>query len=444
VPIVCRDVVKRYVSAAGSVEALHAIDGSFPAAGLTALVGPSGSGKSTLLRLLAGLDGADSGTIETGDIDVTALHGRALRAYRRDTVTYAAQRAADNLVPHLTVREHLGSRTDVTLLAELGLEARLDARAAQLSGGEQARAALGIALLRDTPVLLADEPTAELDRAAAAHVLDALLRVAAAGRTVVVATHDADLVARADVTLALGSPGDRQRPYDHAVAAAQPGAPHLEVRGLTKSYRGTHAVSDVSFELGTGEVGVLLGRSGSGKSTLLMMLGGWLPPDGGTIVVAGRVQDGAPPWRATSYLAQRFGLLPELSIGENVALPLRLSAQPGGGPDGDGVATLLQRLGLAELADRPPAETSVGQQQRAALARALVQSPTLLLADEPTSHQDAAFAERVWDVLGAARAAGTACLVATHDPAVAARADRVWQIADGRLGRLEALTPPRA
>lgn len=136
-----------------------------------------------------------------------------------------------------------------------------------------------------------------------------------------------------------------------------------------------------------------------------------------------------PAWDALAYLAQRFALLPELTVRENVELPLRLAHLPGGAP----VDSLFERLALAELAERRPDEISIGQQQRAALARALVCSPTVLLADEPTSHQDAASAELVWDALAAAADAGTACLVATHDDEAAPRGDRVWHIADGRV-----------
>jgi putative ABC transport system ATP-binding protein len=116
-------------------------------------------------------------------------------------------------------------------------------------------------------------------------------------------------------------------------------------------------------------------------------------------------------------------------VAENIGLPLRV----GGTEDDARVQSLLDALGLSHLATRLPAETSIGQQQRVALARALVQRPVLLLADEPTSHQDRRSADRVWAAIAAAREDGTACLVATHDGTAATHADRVWEIADGRL-----------
>jgi putative ABC transport system ATP-binding protein len=116
-------------------------------------------------------------------------------------------------------------------------------------------------------------------------------------------------------------------------------------------------------------------------------------------------------------------------VRENIALPLR--GRRGG--DGGAAESIADRLGVLDLLERWPRETSLGQQQRVALARALVARPTLVLADEPTAHQDPASAERVWGALRAACDAGTACLVATHDERLAARADGVWLIEDGRV-----------
>jgi ABC-type lipoprotein export system ATPase subunit len=415
-----RGVTRTYRSPGGSVEALHAVDAAFRRGTIGALVGRSGSGKSTLLRILGGIDPADTGDVGVEGVDVRALRGRDLRRYRRETVAFLAQRAAANLVPHLTVREQLG-RGGVELAERLGLGSRLDAVAGKLSGGEQARAALAAGVSRRTPVVLLDEPTAELDRDAAQLVLDTLRAVRAEGRTAIVATHDPSLVALADDRLELAQP--EAGGHRHTGVRTVGPAPVLAVRELTKLYSEHPVVDDASLDVRGGELGVLLGRSGSGKSTLLMVAGGWLRPDRGSVVVPGE------RWHETSYLAQRFGLLPELTVAENVGLPLRLA---GGEPDGS-VGLALERLDLAPLARRLPGETSVGQQQRTALARCLVAQPAALLADEPTSHQDAGSAALVWRALESACAAGTACLVATHDEAAAAHADRVWRIEDGRV-----------
>ena len=412
-------VQRVYRSAAGSVEALHAVDGVFGSGAIGALVGPSGSGKSTLLRILGGIDAADAGTISVEGVDVRALRWAALRRFRRETVAFLAQRAAANLVPQLTLREQIGAN-GLDLAERVGLSHRVDAVASALSGGEQARAALVVGLSRGTPVVLLDEPTAELDRHAAELVVGELRAAAAEGRTVIVATHDAELVAVADSRLELTLP-TVTAPHEPHVRDARD-EPVIVLEHVTKRYAGAAVVDDASLAVRTGELAVLLGRSGSGKSTLLMAAGDWLRPDEGTVHLPG------PGWHETAHLAQRFGLMPELSVAENVGLPLRLR----GSSHNTRVAEVLAQLGLAELADRLPGETSIGQQQRTALARAIVDRPTALLADEPTSHQDAASAALVWRALDAACADGTACLVATHDEAASTHADRVWRMEDGR------------
>jgi putative ABC transport system ATP-binding protein len=365
------------------------------------------------------MDAADAGEVEVAGVDVRGLRGAALRRFRRETVAFLAQRAAANLVPQLTLREQLGA--GVGHAERVGLAHRIDAVASALSGGEQARAALAVGLSRGTPVILLDEPTAELDHHAAALVVEELRAAASAGRTVVVATHDAELVGLADTRLELTLPAV---PVPHGPHVRGPrDEPAIVIERLTKRYDGVAVVEDASLDVRAGELAVLLGRSGSGKSTLLMAAGDWLKPDSGSARTPG------PHWRETAHLAQRFGLLPELSVAENVGLPLRMR----GSTDDAQIDEVLTRLGLEDLHDRLPGETSIGQQQRTALARAVVDRPRALLADEPTSHQDAGSAAPVWHALDTACAEGAACLVATHDEAASSHADRVWRIEDGHI-----------
>src|SRR6476659_6974845 len=165
-----------------------------------------------------------------------------------------------------------------------------------------------------------------------------------------------------------------------------------------------------------------------------MLLAGWQTPDVGEIRYE---PDGIPaaslPWRRLAFLPQRFGLLPELSVRENVEYPARIAGELD--ERRDSIEALLAALGLDELTDRPPHETSIGQQQRTALARALALSPDVLLADEPTSHQDAGWRDRVWELLEEAAGRGTASLIATHEEAARDHASRVWEIDKGAVGR---------
>ena len=212
--------------------------------------------------------------------------------------------------------------------------------------------------------------------------------------------------------------------------------PLLEARGLDKTYRRgaerVHAVAGIDLALFPGELVALVGPSGSGKSSLLGVLAGWEPPDAGELTWAASDRR-APGWAELATVPQALGLLDDLSVRENVALPVRLSLGRRRATEGR-TEELLGLFGLAELADRSPSETSLGQQQRAAVARALVLTPQLVLADEPSAHQDAAW---VHDVFAALRQVvhdrGAACLVATHDPDALRFADRVLYLADGEL-----------
>jgi putative ABC transport system ATP-binding protein len=218
--------------------------------------------------------------------------------------------------------------------------------------------------------------------------------------------------------------------------------PIVQLEGVSKTFRRgpeeVHALREVDLWLGTGEVVALLGPSGSGKSTLLNILAGWEQPDSGEVLWrAGGTQ--APiadrPWSDVAILPQTLGLFEELSIRENIELPLRLrpSLAEGRGEAAARVDGFLGLLGLDQLAERLPAEVSIGEQQRAALARALVVSPRLLLADEPTGHQDESWAKVVFKTLGLVARKGTTCLIATHNQEAIAIADRVLSIRDGSV-----------
>ena len=226
----------------------------------------------------------------------------------------------------------------------------------------------------------------------------------------------------------------------------------IQVRGVGKTYRRgseeVQAVRDVTLALHPHEVVALVGPSGSGKSTLLNVLCGWEDPDEGEIGWAGEspfswvANDGHEShgprgrlsdlsWSEIAILPQSLGLVEDLPVRENVELPVRLSGSPK--RRAERAANLIRALGLEALADREPAQISIGEQQRSALARALVLSPRLLLADEPTGHQDQDWARGVFRAIRFAAREGSACLVATHHQEAVQFADRVLAIRDGRV-----------
>ena len=219
----------------------------------------------------------------------------------------------------------------------------------------------------------------------------------------------------------------------------------LEARDLHKSYRlhgnRLEILTGASFSADVGETVAIVGRSGAGKSTLLHVLGGLDRPDAGEVFL-----DGVPLYARSARVrtrirAERVGLvfqayhlLPEMNLTENVMLPAmalgRLSRRAMRGR----AEELLERVGLKERLRHHPAELSGGEQQRAAIARAMMNRPPVILADEPTGNLDAATGDRVLDILfGLTRAAGTLLMMVTHNPETAARCDRTLTLSDGIL-----------
>lgn len=184
------------------------------------------------------------------------------------------------------------------------------------------------------------------------------------------------------------------------------------------------AVDAVTLAVQTGEVIGLIGPSGSGKTTILNLLLGWERPDAGS--VTSHVT--AEGWNGIAVIPQELGLLAELSARENVELAGRL----GGGQRVD-AAEALTSLGLGELLDRFPGELSMGEQQRVAIARATAMNPTLIVADEPTAHQDEQHSDLVIARLAVVAENGGAVIVATHDARLLDRVDRTIHVLDGRI-----------
>ncbi|WP_183297022.1 ABC transporter ATP-binding protein [Cellulomonas cellasea] len=201
-----------------------------------------------------------------------------------------------------------------------------------------------------------------------------------------------------------------------------------------------HATRDVSFTVQPGELVALVGRSGSGKTTLLNIIGGLDRPDEGRVVVDGREvssldERGLVELRrdVVSFVFQTFGLVPVLSAAENVGVPLRLRAVPTAVREAR-VELLLDLVGLGAHTQQRPGELSGGQQQRVGLARALANSPRLLIADEPTGQLDTETGLAIMALLRAVvQAEGMTAIVSTHDPLMIQLADRVVRLADGRL-----------
>jgi lipoprotein-releasing system ATP-binding protein len=228
-------------------------------------------------------------------------------------------------------------------------------------------------------------------------------------------------------------------------------APLLQARDLRKTYRlgqvGVPVLHGADFQLQRGEWVAILGSSGSGKSTLLHLLGLLDEPDAGS---GGLWFDGRPVaslrgaarnrYRNASvgFVFQFYHLLPELTVLENALLPCHVAAGTFGWPAARSAArarvtALLQGFGLGHRLSHRPRELSGGERQRTAIARALANQPQVLLADEPTGNLDAKTGGEILDMIASLHRTGLAIAMVTHDPAVAARADRVVKLVDGRV-----------
>ena len=220
----------------------------------------------------------------------------------------------------------------------------------------------------------------------------------------------------------------------------------LRCEALTRTYGSgateVKALVDAELAIEPGELVILRGPSGSGKTTLLNLLGGLDVPTSGHVWLGDREVTGAGERdlvdmrrREIGYIFQTFALLSALSAAENVELPMRMIGMPVA-ERRERVAELLAVVGLAEHAEQRPNELSGGQQQRLGIARALANSPRLIIADEPTGQLDSLNAEAMMSLIASlVHERGVSAIVSTHAPRMAAHADRILEIHDGHLGR---------
>lgn len=538
--ILCENLVKIYKIADLEVVALQGLDLEVGKGEMMALVGASGSGKSTLLNLLGGLDEPSAGKLLVNGQDLLKLASHERVQYKRQVVGFVWQQPARNLLPYLSARENVEMpmlltggtavqrrRRALDLLAMVGLADRADFRPDRLSGGQQQRVALAVALANNPPLLLADEPTGQVDAVSSAMIFDALRHISAEfATTIVVVTHDQRVANRVDRVVAIrdgrtsseirrdrslhdGSIQEEEwvimdragrlqlpQPYIENLALRErvkvrlepdhvsvwPGAERREereegdgngkvwrapalvtamaetavasqlearplavaVRHLTRIYElgeaKVRAVDDVSLEIPAGKLVVVKGPSGSGKTTLLNLIAGLDEPTAGTIMVGGRPLDKlsgndliAMRRSEIGFVFQTFGLLPFLSARENIEVPLRLVYKAAKERVAR-VDAVLGLVGLQKRASHRVYELSGGEQQRIALARALANEPSIILADEPTGQLDTATGYAIIALLRDIVArTGVTAVIASHDPKVEEEADIVFVLEDGKL-----------
>ena len=218
--------------------------------------------------------------------------------------------------------------------------------------------------------------------------------------------------------------------------------PAISAQGIRKRYGNIEVLKGVDLTVAVGHFTAIMGRSGSGKSTLLGIIAGLEQPEAGQVLVMGHKLAGMSEHdmadvrrRSIGIVFQGFSLIPSLTALDNVLLPTLFSRQTTAAESRRRATELLNRVELGGRMNYRPSALSGGEQQRVAIARALINSPSVLLADEPTGNLDQATGTAILDVLiDLGRTHGTSLLMVTHDPDVAARADHVVEMKDGRIG----------
>jgi len=496
-----RDVTKAYATGEGPFLALKDVNLDIQPGEFLGITGKSGAGKTTLLNMISGVSELTSGEVlfySNGNgsgptpIPIHTLNEDKLALWRGKNLGIVYQ--SFELMPSLSLVDNVmlppdflgayhpvSTKTKALELLELvDILEHAYKIPAHISGGQKQRVAIARALVNDPPLIIADEPTGNLDSVTAETIFQIFEKLEKQGKTVVMVTHDESLAARFSRRLHIfdGIVGDAPKngsglvtqsvetesaaplprvvvaePQEEPVSSVDPvperlqpeqDYPAIVLRGVDKIYENAAgkfvALKNINMQLNYGQFISIVGKSGCGKSTLLNMITGIDHPTAGDVIVGNqRIYDMTESQRALwrgrnmGVVFQFFQLLPTLTLLENTMLPMdyckvyRFNERP------DRAMALLKSVGLEEQAHKLPASVSSGQQQSAAIARALATDPALILADEPTGNLDSRSAEIILNLFENLAAQGKTILIVTHDPSITQRTDQTVILSDGEI-----------
>jgi ABC-type lipoprotein export system ATPase subunit len=489
------DVVKTYPSGSGPFTALNQVNIDVRQGEFLGITGKSGAGKTTLLNVISGVTELTAGSIyfhkgggplQEQPIPIHKLNEDQMALWRGQNVGMVYQ--SFELMPTLSLVENVMLPTDFSgnyqapttyqhaleLLDLVGIVEHAHKIPAHISGGQKQRVAIARALVNDPRLIVADEPTGSLDSLTAESILQIFEQLVEQGKTVVMVTHDESFVPRFSRWLQIsdgvvGAPSQNEPDSREAADSRasrkvqfyletanafreqptgplpQPeGDPAVSLKDVDKIYENASgkfvALKKINLELGYGRFISIVGKSGSGKSTLLNMITGIDHPTLGEVAVASEhiyalSESKRAQWRGRNLgvVFQFFQLLPMLTLLENVLLPMDYCNAFPRRERRARAMDLLDRVGVAGQADKLPTAVSNGQQQSAAIARALATDPAIIVADEPTGNLDSRSADNILNLFRTLTQNGKTILIVTHDSSITRRTDQTITIADGEV-----------
>ena len=524
-----REVVKAYQTGDGPFIALNGINLDVYEGEFLGITGKSGAGKTTLLNMISGVSELTSGEVlfrgdnhekntnPNGVVSIHSLDEDAKAAWRGQNVGIVYQ--SFELIPSLNLIENITLPQDfcgryqpgaskeraLELLELVDILEHAYKIPAHISGGQKQRVAIARALVNDPPLIIADEPTGNLDSVTAETIFQIFEKLVSQGKTIVMVTHDESLSDRftrwariSDGKLVGNSKGQTDQattkgnapvkivsgtnPFGiatsrGALSATKRSTPcqgadcftpaktseirkdksdarpdpklkrpktAIALRDVVKTYHSPAgdftALKGIDLQFEYGQFVSIVGKSGCGKSTLLNMITGIDHPSSGEIIVGGEdiyamSESRRALWRGKNVgvVFQFFQLLPTLTLLENTMLPMDYCDMYPFRERPDRAMELLKQVGLEEQADKLPTAVSSGQQQSAAIARALATDPPLILADEPTGNLDTRSAETILSLFERLAGDGKTILIVTHDPALTERTDQTVILSDGEV-----------
>jgi ABC-type lipoprotein export system ATPase subunit len=411
--------------------------------GLTIFEGPSGSGKTTLINILGSLDQPTEGKVYYRDMNITDWPEQKRDGLRRDKIGFIFQSIA--LITLMSAYENVdyglriaGVEPDErdkrvrNCLSLVGLGDRMDHRPQELSGGEQQRVAIARAIAHQPDIIIADEPTSDLDSHTGLQVIKLFKElVDEQGVSIIMTSHDPNIIGLGDQI------------FQCRDGEVEEVGKMIFCENLMKIYKTGDleviALQGLDLTIEKGEMVAIIGNSGSGKSTLLNMVGGLDKPSAGTVEVNGDDLTRYTSDDLLDYRRETIGfvwqnnarnLIPFLTAVQNVELPMQFTNKQDRSRK---AKELLDMVGLSHRYNSKLNQLSGGEIQRVAIAIALSNDPKLLLADEPTGSLDTKTTIEVLKVFRRInKDLGITIMIVTHDPRLARSVDRVVSIRDGR------------